>query len=251
MKKFSILLPCYNGGKFLEQAINSILSQDYKNLELIIVDGKSTDNSHKIISKYCKLDKRIKWFKYNDKGVPDALNYALNFVQGDIVGFLASDDYYAKGIFVKIINFLNYQKNFSWVYGNSYNVYLDNRPKLLIRPGQFSYNALFLGNFVGLENVFFDKDILMSYKFDNNNKYSPDYELWFRLSRKHKPLYIDEVISYDIHDGNNISSLFFREQKSEAYNIAKKNAKTIFQKLLVLSHKFPYIRSILFRFYKL
>jgi glycosyltransferase involved in cell wall biosynthesis len=251
MIKFSILLPCYNGEKYLEQAINSVLNQDYKNWELIIIDKKSMDNSHEIINTYCELDTRIKWLKYKDKGISDALNYALDFAQGDIIGYLGSDDYYNTGIFKKIANFLNKYKDFFWVYGNSYNVYLSKKFELLIEPGYFSYNALFLGNFVGLQNVFFNKDILMLYKFDENNIYSMDYELWFRLFKKYKPFYIQEVISYNIQENNISSGSRTDLQRIEADNVAKKYVKTIWQKILVLSYKFPILRWKLLRFYRI
>ncbi len=254
MREFSILLPCYNGEKYLEQAINSVLKQDYKNWELIIIDGKSTDNSHKIISKYSRLDMRIKWLKYKDSGVSNALNYALDFAKGDVIGYLGFDDYYQMGIFKKIINFLEKHQNFSWVYGNSYSIYPDNGFRVLIKPGRFSYNALFLGNFVGLQNVFLNKEILMLYKFDENNKYSMDYELWFRLFLKYRPLYIQEIISYNIQQKNNISSQSSKKGMSgmvEVENVVKTNAETSFQKLLVLLTRFPRFKGVLFRLYKL
>lgn len=254
MRKFSILLPCYNGEKYLEQAINSVLKQDYKNWELIIIDGKSTDNSHKIISRYSGLDIRIRWLKYKDRGLSNALNYALDFVQGDVIGYLGFDDYYQGGIFKKIVNFLEGHKDFSLVYGNSYSIYPDKGLRILIKPGRFSYNALFLGNFVGLQNVFLNKEILMSYKFDENNKYSMDYELWFRLFLKYKPLYIQEVISYNIQQKNNISSQSSKKGtpgRAEAENVVETNAETFFQKLLVLLIQFPHLKELIFRLYKL
>lgn len=254
MKKFSILLPCLNGEKYLEQAIESVLSQDYENWELIIIDGKSTDNSHKIIDRYFKLDARIKWLKYKDNGLSNALNHGLDFARGDITGYLGFDDYYQEGIFKKIIDFLEGYKNFSWVYGNSYNIYPEKGTKVAVKPGRFSHNSLFLGDSVGLQNVFINKEILKLYKFDENNKYSMDYELWFRLSKKYKPLYIEDVISYNIQQKNNISSQTSKKGmpgRIEVENFVKANAETFLQKLLVLLRRFSVSRRISLRVYKL
>ena len=248
--KISILLPCYNGERFLEQAINSVLNQDYKNWELIIIDGKSTDNSHEIISKYLS-DERINWFKYNDRGISDALNYALDFVQGGVIGYLGSDDYYDKNVFSKLAKFLDSKEKFYWIYGNSYNFYINKNYKVFIKPGRFLYNALFLGNFVGLQNCFFNSGVLTKYKFDETNRYSMDYELWFRLFKEYKPQYINEVISYNIQSDNISSGILSKKQSMEAYGVAKKNARTIFQKLLVLSRNIPIIGSAIIRIYKL
>jgi len=254
MKKFSILLPCFNGEKYLEQAIQSVLDQDYENWELLIIDRKSMDSSHEIIDRYSKLDERIIWLQYKDSGLSNALNYALDHVGGDIIGYLGFDDYYQKGIFKKINDFLKRRKDFSWVYGNSYNIYPKDGSRIFVKPGLFSYNALFLGGAVGLQNVFFDKEILKLYKFDENNKYSMDFELWFRIFRKYNPLYIDEVISYNIQREDNISSKT-REKgmpgRIEVENIVKKYAKTSFQKFLVLIRKFPALRKIFLRVYKI
>jgi glycosyltransferase involved in cell wall biosynthesis len=252
--KFSILLPCLNGEKYLEQAITGVLGQDYKNWELLIIDGKSTDNSHKIIDKYSKSDARVKWLKYKDTGLSNALNYALDYAEGDIVGYLGFDDYYSKGIFTKINNFLEKHKDFSWIYGNSFNVYPEDGSSIFVKPGRFSYNTLFLGDSVGLQNVFFDKEILKFYKFDENNKYSMDFELYFRIFRGYKPLYIEEIISYNIQQRNNISSKTSKKGtpgRIEVENIVKGNAKTTLQKLLVLVRISPALRNISLRVYKL
>lgn len=89
--KISIVTPSYNQGQYLEETITSILNQQYPNLEYIIIDGGSTDNSVEIIKKY---DKHLKyWVSEKDGGQANAINKGLVFCDGDIFNWINSDDY--------------------------------------------------------------------------------------------------------------------------------------------------------------
>ncbi|MFA6102797.1 MAG: glycosyltransferase [Victivallaceae bacterium] len=92
MLKLSIIIPTYNSGEFLEQALLSIFNQTYKNFELIIVDGKSTDNTVDIIKKY--NSSIHSWISEKDSSPADGTNKALKYVTGDIITFFGADDYY-------------------------------------------------------------------------------------------------------------------------------------------------------------
>lgn len=89
--KISIIMPVYNGEKHIERAVLSVINQDFKFYELIIVDGKSTDKTIKIIQKYKKHIKKI--ISEPDNGYSDALNKGIKESSGDYVFMLASDDY--------------------------------------------------------------------------------------------------------------------------------------------------------------
>ena len=92
--KITIITPSFNQGQFLEQTIDSVLSQNYPNLEYMVIDGASTDNSVEIIKKY---EKHLSfWVSEPDKGQSDAINKGLQKATGDIVNWLNSDDYYEK-----------------------------------------------------------------------------------------------------------------------------------------------------------
>lgn len=92
--KVSLITVTYNSGATLKDTIESVLSQDYNNIEYIIIDGKSTDNTLNIIQKYEPLfSGRIKYISEKDNGLYDAMNKGIMKATGDIIGILNSDDF--------------------------------------------------------------------------------------------------------------------------------------------------------------
>ena len=104
--KISIITPSYNQGKYLEQTILSVISQNYPNYEYLIIDGKSTDNSVEIIKKH---EKHLSfWVSEKDNGQSHALNKGFKLATGDIFCWINSDDFFYPGIFNKMASeFLN------------------------------------------------------------------------------------------------------------------------------------------------
>ena len=98
MKKLTIVLPVYNGSKSIERCLISIFEQDYPNLEIIIVNDGSTDNSDEIINKMIKNEsgKDIIYLCKNNSGVADTRNYAIDIAKGEYITFIDQDDIYAK-----------------------------------------------------------------------------------------------------------------------------------------------------------
>ncbi len=101
--KISIITVSYNSENFIESCINSIISQSYKNIEYIIIDGSSKDNTLKIIKKYSRHVSTI--VSEPDEGIYDAMNKGLRIASGEIIGFLHSDDIYEnEDILSKVVN---------------------------------------------------------------------------------------------------------------------------------------------------
>lgn len=95
LTKISIVTPSFNSGRFIEEAIQSVLDQNYDNFEHIIIDGGSTDNTIEILEKYSHLI----WVSEPDDGQSDAINKGFKRATGDIIGWLNSDDLYLPGTF--------------------------------------------------------------------------------------------------------------------------------------------------------
>lgn len=100
----SVIVPIYNVEKYLEKCILSIINQKYKNLEILLIDDGSTDNSGSIADKYSKKDKRIKVFHKKNGGLSDARNYGIDRATGKYLAFIDSDDYIDKNMYYELYN---------------------------------------------------------------------------------------------------------------------------------------------------
>jgi len=222
--KLSIIMPNYNGEAFLEKAILSFVDNKYEKKELVIVDGKSSDASHAIIKRYADEFNSIRWCKENDSGISDAINKGLALVTGDIIGYLGSDDILNS----KTLDYVNsYKKivDFDGIYFDSYTYdYETNTVKLRKCPqGQFNeVNLIKSGTIVGLQNIFFDKKVYLKHKYDTQNKYSMDYEIYLRIVQEFTNfLYVEYPATINIfHD--NISNRLEKIQTKEALGVMGK-----------------------------
>ncbi|WP_214073510.1 glycosyltransferase family 2 protein [Mucilaginibacter sp. dw_454] len=103
--KISVITPSYNQGGFIEQTILSVIGQQYPNLEYIIIDGGSTDNTVEVIKKYGQYI--TYWISESDNGQADAINKGFERATGDILCWLNSDDYYLPGVLAKVAGLLD------------------------------------------------------------------------------------------------------------------------------------------------
>ena len=111
----SIVTVCYNSEKTIERTIKSVLSQSYKNIEFIIIDGQSTDNTKLIVKKYKKKIK--KFISEKDKGIYDAFNKGLKIFNGDVIGFVNSDDFLKPNAIKILVKYYNKYPNKDFFFG--------------------------------------------------------------------------------------------------------------------------------------
>jgi glycosyltransferase involved in cell wall biosynthesis len=117
--KISIITPNYNYSQFIGQTIESLLNQDYKNIEHIIVDDGSTDNSVEIITGFCeKYPDRIKLIQQKNRGQSYAINVGLSHATGEIIGWINSDDFYCANVMKKIVEEFAIDKQMDIVFGD-------------------------------------------------------------------------------------------------------------------------------------
>ena len=102
MIKVSVIVPVYNVEKYLEKCLDSLVNQTLKEIEIIIVNDGSPDNSHKIIDKYTKKYKNIKAYLKENGGLSDARNYGLKKASGEYIAFLDSDDFVKEDMYQKM-----------------------------------------------------------------------------------------------------------------------------------------------------
>ena len=116
----SIVVPSFNQGSYIEETLQSIISQDYKNKEIIVIDGKSNDQTVNILQKY--NDHLTYWCSEPDKGQTDALIKGFNFAKGDIFYWLCSDDLLLPGVLKQIAHLFEINNNLDFIYGDTISI---------------------------------------------------------------------------------------------------------------------------------
>lgn len=180
----SVVMPTLNQSKFIADALYSIVSQSYVNLEVIIADGGSTDNTVDILEKYSAEDKRIRWFSELDTGPAQALNRAIRMAHGTVIGWLNSDDLYVPAAIERAINKFTEKPRLLMVYGGCHNVdesgkYISDYPTL---PPSTRIEKFIDGCFISQPTVFLKRTLfhLVGY-MDESLKTAFDFDYWLRI----------------------------------------------------------------------
>lgn len=178
----TIVTVVYNGEQFLEETILSVINQSYDNVEYIIIDGGSTDNSIKIIEKYENCIDY--WISEKDNGMYDALHKGFSLAKGSIYAWINSDDIYLPGAFINVVNAMK-NHSLNWVTGvptiidangNFISIeYPFYYPRFLIRLGFFRGDSL---GFIQQESTFFVSKLYHDSPLRNDFKLASDYFLW-------------------------------------------------------------------------
>jgi glycosyltransferase involved in cell wall biosynthesis len=194
----SVLLPVYNGAEYLTAAIESILSQTYRNFELIIINDGSHDDSAKIISQFG--DSRIRAYLQNNQGLAASLNRAVQLAKGKYLARQDQDDFSLPQRFQRQVEFLESHEECGMV-GTWAKILSENKtvPKLHSHPSEnavLKFELLFDNPFVHssmmIRKVVFDRVGL--YSTDRARQPPEDYELWSRVARKFEVANMPEVL---------------------------------------------------------
>ena len=136
----SVVVPSYQQGRFLEQALRSVLEQEYEPLEVIVVDGASTDQSVEVIRRYA--DRLAWWTSEPDRGQAHALNKGFARGNGDVLGWLASDDVLVPGAIARVVDELERQRDALLVYGEALFVDESGAALFPLEPRPFDVEAM-------------------------------------------------------------------------------------------------------------
>ncbi len=190
LPKVSIVTPSYNQARYLETSLRSVLEQDYPNIEYIVVDGGSKDESVEIIRKY--QDHLAWWVSEKDKGHADALNKGFSHASGEIMAWLNSDDIYCPGAVAEAVACLQEHPQVGMVYGDA--VLIDEADNAIGRfaSKQTDYQRLLRGSVhIPQATTFFRADLWQAVgPLDLSLFFSFDYDLWVRLAKVSRLLYI-------------------------------------------------------------
>jgi glycosyltransferase involved in cell wall biosynthesis len=189
--RISIVTPNFNQGEFIEQTINSVLSQNYPNLEYIIIDGGSTDQSLEIIKKY--NDKISYWISEKDMGMYDAINKGFAKSTGSIMAWINSDDILAKDSLANVAaiflndSTINWLQGFPTVIDEANNIIYQRKP---VYTKWFFYSKRYHKslNFIQQESTFWTRQLWESAggKIDCTYKLAADFDLWMRFFKYKK-----------------------------------------------------------------
>ncbi|NCO32266.1 MAG: hypothetical protein AUJ92_19740 [Armatimonadetes bacterium CG2_30_59_28] len=200
--RFSVVTPSYNQGRFLEETIRSVLLQGYPDLEYVVIDGGSTDNSVEIIRKYEAW--LAHWVSEKDRGQSHAVNKGLARATGQVIGWLNSDDVYRPGVFRAIAKTVVCQTAPMVVFGTC-DLVNESGGLLQHLPTHFHGHEALIHLFApplkgshGLPQpgVFFLREMVKHVGgLDEGLPYAMDFDLWIRLSREYLFQRIDGVLA--------------------------------------------------------
>lgn len=192
--KVSIVIPVYNGEKYMREAIDSALRQTYKNIEIIVVNDGSIDGTDEIAKSY---GNKIRYFKKQNGGVASALNFAIKIMTGDYFSWLSHDDVYKKEKIERQIKLLRKNEEKDTIVACLYDVVDENCNYLYsfedkqneIKNNRHPLFYLFNGYINGCA-LLINKSVFNEIGvFDENLPTTQDYDLWFRIFRKKKIIF--------------------------------------------------------------
>lgn len=182
--KISIITPSFNQGRFIEETILSIKNQSYKNVEHIIIDGGSTDDTIDIIKKYEKTY-NMKWISEKDEGQADAINKGFKKSTGNILTWLNSDDTYNKNALAEVASKFNSNSNCMFIYGSA-NIIDDSNNMIKAAHEVEDYNRKLLEkrDYISQPSTFYRKELIDRIGLlDKNLYWTMDWDLWLRASK--------------------------------------------------------------------
>ena len=192
----SVITPSFNQGYFIRETIESVLKQDYPNLEHIVMDGGSTDGTLQILQEFSQSDPRFRFVSEHDRGQSHAINKGLAMARGEIIGWLNSDDTYQPDAIRKAVDAFNQQPGWAVVHGKC--LVIDEKSQVIsaLHVTPVNFQKLFDGCFICQPAAFIRKSVFQEMGgVDESLNFCMDYDLWIRISKQHTFGYLDEYLA--------------------------------------------------------
>ena len=239
--KISIIMNCYNGDRFLLEAIQSVIKQTYKKWELIFFDNKSNDNSKKIFFSF--YDKRLKYFyAKRHTSLYEARNEAIKKATGEYIAFIDTDDIWIKKKLEIQINLFKDPK-IGLVYSNFW-LLKNNTGKIkkfsnFILPSGYIYNKITENYNIGIVTAIIKKKYFnkLNQKFNKKYNHIGDLDLFIRLSKLCKFFAVQEPLAYVRLHESNLSSLKISDEINELKHWKNNNNKLLSEKSINFFNK--------------
>ena len=198
----SVVVPSFNQGRFIRSTIDSILEQDYRPIEIFVMDGASTDETLEVLRSYAAC-RELRWVSETDGGIVEAVNKGFRRVHGEIVAIQSSDDCYRPGALSRVVDEFNRQPDVGLIYGDS--VKVDVAGLELARHVIDPYSLkglLLLKTWIPQPSAFFRRELLEAVGgWDDTVPYSADIDMWVRMAFRTRVVKIDRFLSQRrVHD---------------------------------------------------
>lgn len=235
----TVILPCYNGARWIVKTIESIQAQTYPNFELLIIDDGSIDCSRRNIESFLR-DGRIRYIYQNNQGFSAALNRGLKESKGEFISFIGQDDLWIPEKLSTQIEYLNAHKESGIVFSDYYTINLEGKiieskrtkmPHTNLRKE--IVKRLFLNNFIGFETVLVRRQCFdIAGNFDEQMVGFSDHDLWLRIAGQFNLSYI---------------ASFLVKKRSHEFQLSKRKESVLRDEFLLVEkalHKYPFLSEV-------
>ena len=247
----SVIVNYHNGEKYLERCIKSIISQEYKNFEIIVWDNASTDNSKKIIEKF--KERKIRYFRHPIKeNLYKARNRAIEKSSGQLIAFLDSDDWWEENYLSSREKYFR-DPNIDFFYSNTNIFYEKKRKKKLYRnfslPDGKIFSDLVKDYFIIISGTIFKKELFEKYgKFNEDYNILGDYDFIMKIS-KYCNAHVNNLplLNYRVHENNFLklhTKMYYEEYKDWFDKNVKENDDYFKKNINFLKNKLGYIEIL-------